>query len=67
MSTVTRTMKRQCILCGKEFITRRLRQKFCSEGCRYKHFQETHLLITLDQYTEYQKLKENCPHVDFQS
>jgi hypothetical protein len=54
--------KKECLFCGKEFITRRLRQKYCSSECRCQHFHETHLLISQEQYEEYEKLKQACPH-----
>jgi hypothetical protein len=56
------TRKKECKLCGTEFITRRQRQVYCSAECRFKQFHDTHLLISVEQWAEYQMLKEACPH-----
>ncbi len=64
MSEFSRTMKKHCLWCKKEFSTRRMRQKYCCDECRYKHFHESRLYVRGDEWVQLQEFKESRLHVD---
>jgi hypothetical protein len=61
---LTKFVTKKCQYCGKEFTTKRYRKVFCSGECRSRNFQDNHLLVTLEQWSEYQKLKGASLRVD---
>jgi hypothetical protein len=56
-------MTKKCVYCGREFTTKRYRKVYCSSKCRAQNFLDTHLVVRLQDWAEYQKLKESSPHV----
>ena len=54
---LTKFETKKCLYCGREFTTKRHRKVFCSSECRAQNFQDTHLLVTLEQWADYQRLK----------
>jgi hypothetical protein len=64
MVEYSRTTKKHCKWCNKEFVTRRLRQKYCCDECRYNYFHDTHLYVTSEVWAEYQRLKRLCLHAE---
>jgi hypothetical protein len=64
MPGLSKAQKKQCLFCGTNFITRKRNQGFCTKTCRFRHYQDTHIAISLEEYTQYQRLKAMYTPVD---
>jgi hypothetical protein len=57
MAAIEMKFHRTC-RCGKEFMTTKTKQVYCSAKCRYKAYRASRVEISTEQWGEYQRLKE---------
>ena len=51
-------LQKTCPICGTPFETRKEKQLYCRPACRYRAYQETHVQISLEEWRQFQTLKE---------
>jgi hypothetical protein len=57
MTAIEMKFHRTC-RCGKEFMTTKTKQVYCSAKCRYKAYRDSRVEISVEQWKEYLALKE---------